>query len=437
MATAAGPLRLVFLTLEYKAGTFSGNGIYAQSQVRSLTRLGHRVFVISAAPEASPSTSKTSDEYALIEIPVPVWGRLDRKSGWREFSEGITPAICTQVVSFAPHWALVVDWSAIGTYKRLVNADCWGEGGVNKPPLAYLNYRIYAVTEYKRRDDEDREADQEFYRMAESSAVGMASAITALSTADARYLEVDLGDARRKEVVPKALLPPLREDIRQIALSKDKGGSNQGWEKGRLYFTCCVRLSEEKNAMLFAAVLEELAPWLETVGIQPLLCGGAAKAEEGSYAQAVKERVSKAAPGVVLKDGFLPPEGLAEVFSRTLLNFHPCVYDAYGMTIVEAAAFGVPSVVNKGTAGAVGAADLLRIRDGMAIGVNLERKPAQIAEAVKEALLDRRKLAEVGTAAAGKAMAWSEEANAKELVDILRSSPRLPPSRPGPEDAVL
>lgn len=185
MATAA-PLRLVFLTLEYKAGTFSGNGIYAQSQVRSLTRLGHQVFVISAAPTASPPTSKTSDEHSLIEIPVPMWGRLDRKSGWREFADGITPAVCAHVATFGPHWALVVDWSAIGAYKRLMNADCWGESSANKPPLAYLNYRIYAVTEYKRQDDEDREADQEFYRMAESSAVGIASAITALSTADAR-----------------------------------------------------------------------------------------------------------------------------------------------------------------------------------------------------------------------------------------------------------
>lgn len=65
------------------------------------------------------------------------------------------------------------------------------------------------------------------------------------------------------------------------------------------------------------------------------------------------------------------------------------MYDAYGMTIVEAAAFGAPSVINKGTAGAVGAADLLRIRDGMAIGVNLESSPADIVEAVKAALLDR------------------------------------------------
>ena len=36
---------------------------------------------------------------------------------------------------------------------------------------------------------------------------------------------------------------------------------------------------------------------------------------------------------------------------------HPCTYDAYGMTLVEAAAFGCPSLVNGG--GAVGATELL------------------------------------------------------------------------------
>eukprot|EP00967_Tisochrysis_lutea_P021036 scaffold23885_cov14-Tisochrysis_lutea.AAC.1 len=29
-----------------------------------------------------------------------------------------------------------------------------------------------------------------------------------------------------------------------------------------------------------------------------------------------------------------------EVFSRTRLNVHPCTYDAFGMTIVEAASMG-------------------------------------------------------------------------------------------------
>lgn len=39
-------LKLLFITLEYKAGTFSGNGVYSQSIVRSLTQLGHSLFVI-------------------------------------------------------------------------------------------------------------------------------------------------------------------------------------------------------------------------------------------------------------------------------------------------------------------------------------------------------------------------------------------------------
>lgn len=47
-------------------------------------------------------------------------------------------------------------------------------------------YRVYTITEYRRQDDENREGDQEFYRLAESSAVGMASAVMALSKADAR-----------------------------------------------------------------------------------------------------------------------------------------------------------------------------------------------------------------------------------------------------------
>jgi hypothetical protein len=43
----------------------------------------------------------------------------------------------------------------------------------------------------------------------------------------------------------------------------------------------------------------------------------------------------------------------------------------------------------------------------------------------------------MGSSAAEQAMAWSEEANAKELVQTLRSSPRLPPFRPGPDKSVL
>lgn len=44
---------------------------------------------------------------------------------------------------------------------------------------------------------------------------------------------------------------------------------------------------------------------------------------------------------------FMSAEELAEVFACTALNFHPCEYDAYGMTVVEAASQGAPSVMHE------------------------------------------------------------------------------------------
>eukprot|EP00965_Chrysotila_dentata_P138576 4583662-Pleurochrysis_carterae.AAC.2 len=59
-----------------------------------------------------------------------------------------------------------------------------------------------------------------------------------------------------------------------------------------------------------------------------------------SVAEQVKRGLREACPDAVIIDSFLNPAGLASVLSRCALNFHPCAYDAYGMTIVEAAAFG-------------------------------------------------------------------------------------------------
>ena len=66
-------------------------------------------------------------------------------------------------------------------------------------------------------------------------------------------------------------------------------------------------------------------------------------------------------PFIVI-DHHLGPHELAAIFSHTAINIHPCLYDAYGMTLVESAAFGVPSVVNGG--GKVGAAALLGENEG-------------------------------------------------------------------------
>jgi hypothetical protein len=61
-------LRIVFLTLEFSASTFSGNGIYAQSQVRALSKLGYPVLVISAKPSTECGTSNAQGAQQLIEV---------------------------------------------------------------------------------------------------------------------------------------------------------------------------------------------------------------------------------------------------------------------------------------------------------------------------------------------------------------------------------
>lgn len=59
------------------------------------------------------------------------------------------------------------------------------------------------------------------------------------------------------------------------------------------------------------------------------------------YAEGIKHRVRAAAADAVIHSGFMNPERLATVYQRTRLNVHPPLYDAFGMTVVEAGAFGV------------------------------------------------------------------------------------------------
>ena len=70
--------------------------------------------------------------------------------------------------------------------------------------------------------------------------------------------------------------------------------------------------------------------------ITPVLVGSA----KSQFADTVRTRLQAAWPRSLLLTQFLGPAELAELYSCTRLNFHPCTYDAYGMTIVEAASQG-------------------------------------------------------------------------------------------------
>jgi glycosyltransferase involved in cell wall biosynthesis len=165
-----------------------------------------------------------------------------------------------------------------------------------------------------------------------------------------------------------------------------------------------ARVVRPPCAAQFAEVLEAVGTQLIDRGFVPLLCGAAA---EKTYAAEVIERVRSATAGRAVLLEHLGAEELAAVFARTALNFHPCVYDAYGMSIVEAAAFGAPSMINGG--GTIGAAALLDAGVGV-LAADLTAPAAEVGVAVLEALDEHERLDEVAQAGKSRALDWGEEA---------------------------
>jgi hypothetical protein len=53
--------------------------------------------------------------------------------------------------------------------------------------------------------------------------------------------------------------------------------------------------------------------------------------------QEVKAKLHAVAPTAVILERFVGPEELAAIYSKTRLNVHTATYDAFGMTVVEAA----------------------------------------------------------------------------------------------------
>ncbi|KAK9817271.1 hypothetical protein WJX72_012093 [[Myrmecia] bisecta] len=394
-------MRLLFITLEFSAGTFSGNGVYAQSQVRGLATLGHEVFVVSCKPEGHTGAAKPEGAGQLVEIAVPVWNCLDRSCSWQEFADGVAqPAVVASILEFAPQAVLGVDWSSVRPYKQLVSKGL-------AAPFVYMNYRVYLRTALNQ--------DREFMLAMEGEAVAAAALTTALSRSDADCISEHLQPAS----APQVLLPALRTDMEQLPLPADvaarlenstdgaipmpaNGAMDHDRTQGRQerkYLTCCVRLSPEKEPERFVELIEHLAKagWLHQLQVTPLLCGSATTA----YAADLKARLRAAEPSSVIEERFLGPQELAQIYAQTKLNFHPCLYDAYGMTVVEAASRGAASVINKG--GTVGAGDLLRADQRQVYEIDMHQPATAIAAQVVAILQQASLLAQTGAAAAVKA----------------------------------
>eukprot|EP00887_Chlorella_sp_A99_P008095 scaffold12.g8095.t1 len=453
-------MRLLVLAIELGRDVFSGNGIYGRSQVRALAELGHQLCVVSGAPEQPQHEAHREGAAQLIEIPLPLWGRLDAGCAWREFAAGAgAPGVVALVAEFAPDAVLGVDWHSLPAYEAL--AGGLGAAGVAPPPFCFMNYRIYLRTA------EDHHRDTIF--QLEQRALEVAALATVLSRSDAAYMGEHLAAPGGPQLTPvHVLLPALRADMQRLPPPADRrpaggggggcaggagcdgrgsacgaaeagqGGRRQGerpqaerrqGEAGRserTYLACCVRLSPEKEPERFVELACELQQRgsLARLGVTPVMLGAG---WDMPYGQRLRARMEAE---VQLHQSFMGPADLASVYARTLLNIHPCTYDAYGMTIVEAASQGAPSLVQGG--GSVGATDLLDDADGEVLLADMSAGAARLADAVEALLADRAALAAVGRRAAAKARSWTERANAEALAALVAAAvPGLAADAPG------
>ena len=163
------PLRVLFLTLEFRHGTFSGNGVLSSSQAHGLAKAGHAVLVVSGCPDdvshdeeaanlsdALPAAGEVS--VRTLHVPGTKWGVLTAECPWVELAESaqLATALHAQIAAFAPHVVLGIDWHVTPTWRALRKRvwpsvssdpeplDAHATSPSAYPPFVYSNYRVFA-----------------------------------------------------------------------------------------------------------------------------------------------------------------------------------------------------------------------------------------------------------------------------------------------------
>jgi glycosyltransferase involved in cell wall biosynthesis len=398
---------------------------------------GVKLHVITGRP-AGAVAARDVDMPPGVElscISLDVWRTTDRYSSHEAFARGATDVL--QRLVDGPDEldaVMLVDWTAAAAIDAMSPA-----ARAQLPPVFFLNFRVYArMTDIS---DEDRA----WYHAAETRAIRYAidtgGAVVSLCDADDEALRTmykegldncaNAPDVRSKLAGDgsfRVVLPMLRDEFSQIA--RRNKGLILDPTRVRMFFVCLVRLSEDKGPQRFVDVCEAMTRadaniWNRT-GVVPLMAGAASQPE---FADALKARFKDVVPCSVVVDDFLNSTQLATILMDAVLNIHPALYEAYGMTIVEAGSCGVPSVTNNV---GIGAAQLLNPESGMSIPVDMADTEA-VAKQCASLLENSVALAEVGRSAYTAATSWTETEHVGALLDLVDERLRFK-SRQAPID---
>jgi glycosyltransferase involved in cell wall biosynthesis len=340
------------------------------------------VRVLCGAP-ATDDTCAFATESSCVAVPLATWGRLDRQSDWQAFATKAAVRGETLLSGWAPDCVLGVDWTSVAAFEALFQQA----GTTPRPPLVYCNWRVFS------RSDPDA-------LPLERHAAHVAAATIALSSVDADYIRQELLPQGMVFVVP----PPLRLDVYEHAAAQ------ASHTHPRTLLCCCVRLSREKEPHRFIEAVEELVRRNALHHVLPTLVG----VPRDPYGQELVARLRAAVPHAEIHTQFLSPQQLGDaVFSRALLNVHPCAYDSFAQSVVEAAAYGCPSLLDPT---GVGAADVLRPSDGLAFALT---SSSTLADCIHALLQDAPRLLAVGRAAQRIALSMDEGSTATATGRIL------------------
>lgn len=402
-------LSVVYITIEYcEADLFSGNGICARSHVRQLAASSVNVHVICGRPKHAQCPESPMQNVTVSAVPLDTWFSTEFACSHSQFADGAA-AIMDRLDWSTFDACLAVDWTGTNALVKL-NADTLKRINQLSLPIVYLNLRSYmSMTNIP-------DSDRQFYTEAERAAVHMAlksggSVVSLCKADDATLRTLTPSSLTDKSDRFHVLLPMLRTEFQRIAQTDKDKILNHG--RKRTYLTCLVRLSEDKGPHRFVRLLQRLQEkdpdiWTRLC-IAPLLLGAPTQIE---YAHHIRELLKSSVPNAIVMDTFLQPQQLATILQNSVLNIHPALYEAYGMTIVEAAAMGCPSVVH---CQGIGATQLLQPRKEAVFSIDLTDED-KVVEEISRILSDQSLLSNVAHRAYEFATSWTEAEHGQALL---------------------
>ncbi|EKX51527.1 hypothetical protein GUITHDRAFT_102791 [Guillardia theta CCMP2712] len=407
------------ISMEVLDPIFSGNGIASRFVARSmLSRNSTSLFVLCGSKTAGQGAGlahrcdrevfeaispKRKDQSRVkgISIPLPIWGKLDKNSSYEEFAAGACDKLVEETIKIDKvDTFLCVDWSGCYVFHRMKEQGLI----VDDAKMIYFPFCVFHAL-YSASNEEVG-----FYKAEETRSIESATKVIALCESDLEKL-AKLNSKHRGKI--EVLPPPLREDFRAVVLR------NSEVVRQRKFITCCLRFTPSKNVKVFCEAVSIIHEELSARGIMVVMCGAVI---DESYANECRRVMEESNTRHNIVKDFLDAQGLQEVLSQSLVNIHTAPYEAYGMTIVEAAACGSPSIIHEQWRD-IGATILLPpTSDGGSCYLANMLDANDLARAILDAIRDQESLGEASRRARELALSWDEDKYAERLIEVLDDS---------------